>query len=77
MQLSIDIGYNEVVSFIRQLPKEDVKKINYIIEHEILNQNQNEPNELQKLLLQGPVWSDERYEEYLEVREYINSFKPL
>jgi hypothetical protein len=39
---------------------------------DLLGGEVTEPNELQKLLLQGPTWSEEEYKNYLDARRQIN-----
>jgi len=49
--------------------KKLVKKIQKEIERT------NNPNNLKELLLNGPTWTDEQYEEFLEARKHLNEFR--
>jgi hypothetical protein len=75
MELKINIGYNEILELIKQLPKTQILQLKTDIETAIIEQEKTETTDFQKLLLQGPVMSDEQYAEYLESRKYINKWR--
>lgn len=75
MELKINIGYNEILELIKQLPKTQVLQLKTDIETQIIQPKKVEMTDFQKLLLQGPVMNDGQYEEYLENRKYINKWR--
>lgn len=69
MELKLKIGYNEIWELVKQLPKSQILQLKTDIETAIIEQEKTETTDFQKLLLQGPVMSDEQYAEYLENRK--------
>lgn len=69
MELKINISYNEIWELVKQLPKNQIVQLKTDIEAEIIEQEKTETTDFQKLLLQGPIMSDEQYAEYLENRK--------
>ncbi len=69
MELKINIGYKEILELVKQLPKSQILQLKTDIETAIIEQEKTETTDFQKLLLQGPVMTDEQYAEYLENRK--------
>lgn len=70
MELKINIDYNQILRLIRQLPKEDIKKLTNTLQSEISSVKSSKS--LQKLILEAPTWSDSDFNEYNEGRSHIN-----
>ncbi|MDQ1351456.1 MAG: hypothetical protein QG657_1758 [Acidobacteriota bacterium] len=83
MELSIDIGYIQLVKLARQLPYKYKKKLSREMERDLkqINLEQanlrgvkrktgaKEPNELQRFLLNGPTMSDEQFDRLRQLRK--------
>ena len=86
MELTIDINYEQVLKLARQLPYNYKKKLTREIEKDLRTKNEEkittgEPesedknedlNELQRFLLQGPVMSDEQFDDFKKLRKDFN-----
>ncbi|MBI4649038.1 MAG: hypothetical protein HY738_21230 [Bacteroidia bacterium] len=76
MILNIDIGYEQILNFIRQLSFPDKKKLFLELHKEVeISKKQDKPvSSLQKLLLQGPTWTEQEYKNFLKTRDQLNQF---
>jgi len=75
MELKVEIGFDELLHVVQQLP-EDKRAI---LEQE-LSKIREQPKEValtdfEKLLLNGPVMTDEEYNNFKEVRKRINKWR--
>ena len=69
MELKLELGYEQIWELVKQLPpvqqvqlKNDIEQIS----------KKNTLNDWQKLLLNGPVMSDESFEEVKKTRKQLN-----
>ena len=73
MELKVDIGFNELLQAVQQLPENQ----RVILRREL--DKKDEPltdlTEFQKMLLNGPVMSDEEYQAFKETRKRINKWR--
>jgi len=71
MEMTINIGYNQVLDMIYQMPKSDITRLLKKLQSEfsISRTQATEKTEWQQLLLQAPTWTDEEYNNYLSVRK--------
>ena len=69
--MTINIGYNQVLDMIYQMPKSDITRLLKKLQSEfsISRTQATEKTEWQQLLLQAPTWTDEEYNNYLSVRK--------
>ena len=74
MELKLELSYEQLLSFIHQLPLSQKKDLVKEIQREITPNNN--PDNLKELLLNGPTWSDEEYGNFLEARKHLNEFRP-
>lgn len=70
MELRVDISYNQILGLIRQLPKEDVKKLAYTLQSEFIADKSTKS--IQKLILQAPTWTDSDFDAYNKARLHLN-----
>ena len=77
MELKINVGYTQVLELVGQLPEKDIKKLAKHIQNkfaisarERLSLQRHTP--IKELIMQAPTWTDEEYNDYLEVRKHIN-----
>jgi hypothetical protein len=70
MELRLDINYYQILRLIRQLPKEDIKKLTNTLQSEIAT-DESEIS-LQKLILQAPTWTDSEIDDYTKARIHFN-----
>ncbi len=80
MELNLNINYYQVLKLVRQLPYKYKKKLsNEITEdlkekqaghHVTKHKNESEEsNELQHLLLDGPIMTDEQFKQFKQLRK--------
>ena len=83
MELSINIKYDQLLKLARQLPykykkklsremEKDLKKINLErsdLRDSTCENKTEEPNELQQLLLKGPIMSEEQFDQFRQLRK--------
>jgi hypothetical protein len=70
MNLNLEIGYEQLLKLVLQLPASQRKKLAEAIQKTETSAPQ--PGNLQELLLTGPVWTEEEYEAVLKTREQLN-----
>jgi hypothetical protein len=72
MQLNINLSLDQVLKIINQMSENDRK----LLFERMNNQNNinksNSKESLKEIALKAPTWSEEDYNNYLEVRNYIN-----
>ena len=71
MELKINIGYANVWELVNQLSDSDIRKLMEQIQCKFDN-SEKKTIPMQELILQAPTWTDEEYNNYLEVRKQIN-----
>jgi hypothetical protein len=77
MELRIDIEYNQLLKLVKQLPYNEKKKLTLEIEKELKEKNKKKAKnfdkknltEFQDFLLQGPLMSDDQYNDFKELRK--------
>ena len=81
MEFTIDIKYEQLLKLARQLPHKYKKKLSREIEKDLTDEmkykdeigNESEDlDELQTFLLQGPVMSDEQFDNFKKLRKDFN-----
>ncbi len=77
MELSINIEYEQLLKLVKGLPYNQKKRLTREIEKDLKNRNKKsskpngneELNEFQQFLLQGPLMSDEQYKDFKSLRK--------
>ena len=76
MELTLDIGYNQVLHLVNQLPASQIVKIKYeLSENTIAKKAKSEISDFQKFILSAPVMSDEQYDSFNQQREHFNQWR--
>jgi len=77
MELTINIGYPQVLQLVGQLPEKDIQKLAKHIQNKYaistkgwIRPQRHTP--IRELIMQSPTWSDEEYNDYLNMRQHIN-----
>lgn len=71
MNLNLEIGYEQLLKLVMQLPSKQRKQLAEAIQ-KAETPPSLQPNNLQELLLTGPVWTEEEYQNVLKTREQLN-----
>lgn len=76
MELKLKIEYQELLSLIRQLSESQLKKLKADVDRvNGQKKTQIKISDFQKLLLSGPVMSDEQYQQYIDNRKKFNQWR--
>ena len=76
MELTLDIGYNQVLHLVNQLPANQIAKIKYeVSENSIVEKAKREISDFQKFILSAPVMSDEQYDNFNQQRQHFNQWR--
>lgn len=76
MELKVDIGFEQLVQAIRQLPASKIMQLKAELSEKVPASKKSESNaDFQKLLLSGPVMDAKQYEEYKDIRSRINKWR--
>jgi len=76
LELKLKIEYQELLSLIRQLSESQLKKLKADVDRvNGQKKTQIKISDFQKLLLSGPVMSDEQYQQYIDNRKKFNQWR--
>lgn len=76
MQVTVNIPYEQLVGLIRHLPANQIARLKSDLENTVtLPDMTSEKTDFQKLLLQGPVMSDDQYAQFNESRKRMNQWR--
>ena len=76
MELTINIGYPQVLELVGQLPEQDIQRLAVHLQGRYAMTvkdriNQKKHTQIQELVMQAPTWTDEEYDSFLETRQHI------
>ncbi|MFI5162926.1 MAG: hypothetical protein ACHQHN_16715 [Sphingobacteriales bacterium] len=71
--MKIDIGFEQLVQAIRQLPASKIMQLKAELAEK--KDAGNSTAEFQELLLSGPIMDDKQYENYKDIRNRINKWR--
>ena len=78
MELKLNIGYQELVELIKQLPINQLRKLKADINLIAPDKETDIGKEtLLELLLKGPVMGDDQYREFLANRKYFSTWRTI
>ena len=76
MELTLDLGYCQILHLISQLPANQRAIIKHeISDNSIAEKGKDEISEFQKFILAAPVMSDEQYGNFIQYREHFNQWR--
>jgi hypothetical protein len=73
MHIQVDIGFEQLLEIVRNLPGEQLDRLKEEIEKNKKTKNVSVDKE--SFLLSGPVFTDEQIEDILEARKTINKWR--
>ena len=72
MEITIDIGYEQLVAAIKKLPAAKIKQLKSVLDEDFIKEKASkELSDFQSFLLKGPVMSSEQYEQHLADRKHF------
>ena len=76
MELTLNLGYNQVFNLVRQLPANQIVKIKYELSESVIAEKaKEEMSDFQKFILAAPVMSDEQYSNFSQQRTHFNQWR--
>lgn len=72
MELKVSIGYEELLTLIQQLPKEQILSLKRELEKFGKEKSSSQTSGLKQLALSGPMMSEIQYNSFLEFRKKMN-----
>ena len=76
MELTLNLGYAQIIDLVRQLPANQIEKIKKeLTENFILTKAKSEISDFQQFILAGPVMSDEQYQSFKQQRQQFNLWR--
>ena len=73
MELKVDIGFEQLLKAINQLPA--AKIVQLLSAKKTDGKGQSNTDDFQKFLLNGPVMGDHQYDIYKETRTRLNKWR--
>jgi hypothetical protein len=76
MEITIDIGYEQLLAAIKKLPAAKIKQLKSVLNEEFIEQKASKDlSDFQNFLLTGPTMSEEQYKEHQTDRKNFNSWR--
>ncbi len=75
MEVKLNIGYEQLIAIIHQLPIDEVNKLKQEIEKISSEKNVGAIDELESLLANGPIMSEKKYQEFEENRKNFSQWR--
>ncbi len=75
MEIKLNIGYEQLIAIINQLPIDEVNKLKKEIDRISNERNVEAVDDLESLIVNGPVMSDEKYNEFEVNRKNFNQWR--
>jgi len=70
MQVQVDIGFDNLIKIVKQLPKDELRRFRKELDKELVEDA--ELKDLELFLLKAPVFSDEQIATIEQTRKEIN-----
>ncbi len=76
MEITIDIGYEQLLAAIKKLPAAKIKQLKSVLNDEFIEQKASKDlSEFQIFLLTAPTMSEEQHKQYQADRKNFNSWR--
>ncbi len=75
MEIKFNIGYEQLIAIINQLPIDEVNKLKAEIERISSEKNVESIDEIESLIADGPVMNDDKYNEFEENRKNFSQWR--
>ena len=73
MEVKINIGMDQLMAMVKQLPQNDVEQLLSRIQTEMVKKSDGK--KLQNLLQNAPTWSDNDLKAFQEARDHLNNWR--
>ncbi|MCB0397186.1 MAG: hypothetical protein KDD36_11055 [Flavobacteriales bacterium] len=76
MEIKLNIGYKQIMKLIRQMPASQVARLKAELDDKFLaGKSKAEITDLQQMLLEAPVMTDDQYKVFLENRKKFSQWR--
>lgn len=76
MEITIDIGYEQLLATIKKLPAAKIKQLKAALDETFIQEKAEEDlSEFQNFLLTGPVMSSKKYEQHKIDRAHFSTWR--
>lgn len=75
MELKVDIGFNQLLQAIKQLPADKVDQLKAELAKKSSGKLHHGAFNFQQFLLNGPVMDDDQYKDFKETRKRLNQWR--
>jgi len=76
MELTLNIGFGQIVALLNQLPANQIEKIKHeFMDMSVAEKAKAEISNFQKFILAGPVMSEEQYLKFIQQRQHFSSWR--
>jgi hypothetical protein len=76
MDLTVKIGYDEILDLVKQLPASKIKQLQVVINQDFISKKaKQEISAFQDFLLKGPVMSDKELVQFNENRKAFSQWR--
>ncbi len=76
MEGKLQIGYQELVALVRQLPASQIAQLKSELTDNFIEEKAKiAKSQLRQFLLNGPIMTDEEYENYQQNRKWISQWR--
>lgn len=75
MEIKFNIGYEQLIAIIHQLPIDEINKLKAEIERISSEKNVESIDEIESLIAEGPVMNDDKYNEFEENRKNFSQWR--
>ena len=72
MSYNDNISYQQILSLIHQLPKEERNKLIATLQSEKLSEKNDESGSFEQLIMNAPTWTDSELKKFQKARNNIN-----
>ncbi len=73
MEVTIDIGYEQLLAAIKKLPAAKINQLKYALDESFINEKATEElSDFQSYLLSAPVMAAKQFEKYKSERKYFS-----
>ena len=76
MDLTVKIGYEEILNLVKQLPASKIKQLQVVVNQDFISRKaKQEISSFQEFLLKGPVMSDKELVQFNENRKAFSQWR--
>ncbi len=76
MEIKVNIGYNQIIKLIKQMPASQLARLKTELDDKFLaDKSKTEISDLQHFLLDAPIMTDDQYQLFRENRKRFSQWR--